>query len=154
MHKINQCHSILKWASRKTKFRHNSCIESMETIYQTTEEILKGDPYIGVWNQALETVEHLCLITDYCKTNAFNLASHQQSKHWAWIETKEMGTNWRSMSKHVMNSWSVYKRWILRWGNWSIFNEGQFCIKFYQEIHGISQNSKKTNNQSFLWTLT
>ena len=59
----------------------------MGTIYQMTEAILKGDPYIGVWNQALETVDHLCLITDYCKAYAFNLAfnlaSHQQSKHWA-----------------------------------------------------------------------
>ena len=45
----------------------------MGTIYQMTEEILKGDPYIGVWNQALETVDHLCLITDYCKAYAFNL---------------------------------------------------------------------------------
>ena len=55
----------------------------MGTIYQMTEEILKGDPYIAVWNQALKTVERLCLITDYCKDYAFNLASHQQSKHWA-----------------------------------------------------------------------
>ena len=34
----------------------------MGTIYKTTEERLKGDPYIGVSNQALETAEHLCLI--------------------------------------------------------------------------------------------
>ena len=61
----------------------------MGTIYQTTEEILKSDPYIGVWNQALETVEHLCLITDYCK--AMHSTLHQAST--GHIETKEMGTN-------------------------------------------------------------
>ena len=28
-------------------------------IYKSKEERLKGDPYIGVCNQALETLEHL-----------------------------------------------------------------------------------------------
>ena len=32
----------------------------MGTIYKMTEERLKGDPYTGVFNQALETLEHLC----------------------------------------------------------------------------------------------
>ena len=32
-----------------------------------TGETLKGDPYIGVWNQALETAGHLCMLQDYCK---------------------------------------------------------------------------------------
>ena len=36
----------------------------MGTIYKMTEERLKGDPYIGVSNQALETLERLCLIRD------------------------------------------------------------------------------------------
>ena len=36
----------------------------MGTIYKMTEERLKGDPYIGVSNQALETPEHLYLIKD------------------------------------------------------------------------------------------
>ena len=35
-------------------------------MYKMTEERLKGDPYTGVSNQALETAEHLCLIKDYC----------------------------------------------------------------------------------------
>ena len=26
LHMINKCHSIWKWATRKTRFRHNSCI--------------------------------------------------------------------------------------------------------------------------------
>ena len=38
----------------------------MGTIYKMTEERLKGDPYIGVSNQALETPERLRLIQDYC----------------------------------------------------------------------------------------
>ena len=37
-------------------------LESMRNIYKMTGEILKGDPYIGVWNQALTTPEHLYLI--------------------------------------------------------------------------------------------
>ena len=36
----------------------------MGTIYKMTEERLKGDPYIGVSNQALETAECLYLIKD------------------------------------------------------------------------------------------
>ena len=48
-------------------------------------EILKGNPYIGVCFQALETLEHLWLIEveDYCQTKALNLTL---------IETKEIGT--------------------------------------------------------------
>ena len=34
----------------------------MGIIYKMTEERLKGDPYIRVSNQALETAEHLYLI--------------------------------------------------------------------------------------------
>ena len=36
----------------------------MGIIYKTTEESLYGDPYIGVSNPALETVECLYLIKD------------------------------------------------------------------------------------------
>ena len=36
----------------------------MGTIYKMTKERLKGDPYIGVSNQALETAECLYLIKD------------------------------------------------------------------------------------------
>ena len=41
----------------------------MGNIYKSKAERLKGDPYIGVCFQALETPEHLCLIkarADYC----------------------------------------------------------------------------------------
>ena len=38
-------------------------------------ERLKGDPYIRVCFQALETLEHLFLIQDYCQTKALNLTS-------------------------------------------------------------------------------
>ena len=38
----------------------------------------------------------------------------------------------------------LYKRWILRWGKWSIFDEGQILIRFLSEIHGISQNSENS----------
>ena len=37
----------------------------MGNIYKMTEDGLKGDPYIGVCNQALETLEHLFRL-DYC----------------------------------------------------------------------------------------
>ena len=39
----------------------------MGTIYKKTEERLKGDPYIRVSKQALETAEHLYLIKDIIK---------------------------------------------------------------------------------------
>ena len=42
----------------------------MGNIYKSKAERLKGDPYIGVCFQALETLEHLCLIQDYCQTKA------------------------------------------------------------------------------------
>ena len=48
-----------------------------------TGEILKCDPYNGVCNSSMETAECLYMLQDYCQTNAFNLASPQQSKHWA-----------------------------------------------------------------------
>ena len=41
----------------------------MGNIYKSKAVRLKGDPYIGVCFQALETLEHLCLIQDrvnYC----------------------------------------------------------------------------------------
>ena len=41
----------------------------MENIYKLRAERLKGDPYIGVCIQALETLEHLLMIrdtADYC----------------------------------------------------------------------------------------
>ena len=66
LHMINKCHSIWKWATQKTRFRHNSC---MGNIYKLKAERFKGDPYIGVCFQALETVECLLMIrdrADYC----------------------------------------------------------------------------------------
>ena len=36
----------------------------MGTIYKMSEERLKDDPYIGVFNEALETAECLYLIKD------------------------------------------------------------------------------------------
>ena len=52
----------------------------MGTIYKMPEERLKGDPYIRVSNQALETLEHLCLIQDYCQPKALILTSFWQSR--------------------------------------------------------------------------
>ena len=42
----------------------------MGNIYKLKVERLKGDPYIRVYIQALETLERLCLIQDYCQTKA------------------------------------------------------------------------------------
>ena len=50
----------------------------MGNAYKSTEETLKGDPYIGVCILSIETAEHLCLIQDYCQTNALIHVSHQQ----------------------------------------------------------------------------
>ena len=47
----------------------------MGNIYKSKAERLKGDPYIGACFQALETLEHLCLIQDYCQTKAWILTS-------------------------------------------------------------------------------
>ena len=47
----------------------------MGDIYKLKAERLKGDPYIGICFQALETLERLCLIQDYCQTKALNLTS-------------------------------------------------------------------------------
>ena len=56
---INKCHSIWKWTTQKTRFRHNSYIGVYGKYLQVKAERLKGDPYIGVCIQALETLEHL-----------------------------------------------------------------------------------------------
>ena len=57
----------------------------MGNIYKSKAERLKGDPYIGVCFQALETLEHLCLIqarVNYLQTKTWILTSFcpKQSK--------------------------------------------------------------------------
>ena len=59
----------------------------MGNIYKSKAERLKGDPYIGVCFQALETLERLCLIQDYCQTkaivgiNAYIILAKQSKGH-------------------------------------------------------------------------
>ena len=50
----------------------------MGSAYKSTEERLKGDPHIGVCNQALETAEHLLnesIVTLVCN-QALETAEH------------------------------------------------------------------------------
>ena len=39
----------------------------MGNIHKSKVESLKGDPYIKICYQALETTEHLCILINYCK---------------------------------------------------------------------------------------
>ena len=44
----------------------------MENAYKLTGDRLKCDPYNGICNSSLETAERLCMLQDYCQTDAFN----------------------------------------------------------------------------------
>ena len=45
---------------KRPNFDSNHAWEPMRNIYKLTEEVIKGDPYIGVCFQALTTLECLC----------------------------------------------------------------------------------------------
>ena len=75
----------------------------MGNNYKSKAERLKGDPYIGVCFQALETLECLCLIqtrVNYCQTKAWILTSFwPKQSNGEWIETKEIGTSQWSLQQ-------------------------------------------------------
>ena len=49
LHMINKCHSIWKWATRKTRFRHNSCIGVYGKYLQVeSREIKRWSIYWGM----------------------------------------------------------------------------------------------------------
>ena len=124
LHIINKCHSIWKWATRKTRFRHHSCIGvygKYLQVYKSQAERLKGGPYIWVCFQASETLECLCLIQDYCQTKGWILTSFWPNR------ARGMNTNKRNRYKLtilVCIEWSMHKERILRRSNWSILCEG------------------------------
>ena len=53
-------------------FDQISCIGIYINIYQSTGEILKGDPYNEICISIIEAAERLYMLQDYCQTNAFN----------------------------------------------------------------------------------
>ena len=132
---INQCHSILKWASRKTKFWHNSCIRSYGNYLPDDRRDIKR--WSIYWGMKSSIGNSWAPLLDYCKTNAFNLASHQQSKHWAWIETKEMGMKLKIHVKACHEQLicaqevdsKVGEMIYLWWGSVFILNFNQISIK-------------------------
>ena len=49
LHMINKCHSIWKWATRKTRFQHNSCIGVYGKYLQVeSREIKRWSIYWGM----------------------------------------------------------------------------------------------------------
>ena len=49
LHMINKCHSIWKWATQKTRFQHNSCIEVYGKYLQVkSREIKRWSIYWGM----------------------------------------------------------------------------------------------------------
>ena len=142
----NKCHSIWKWATWKTKFRHNSCIGVYGKYLQVDRRKIKRwfihwgmHPSIGnTWAPV-----KIRYIVDYCKAKACLIGvvpSMGLLLHNADVDP------WSQQSNHL------HKKRILRWGKWSILCAGQFWSKFNQneqiyirntgKIHEIGQNSK------------
>ena len=86
----------------------------MGNIYKSKAERLKGDPYIGVCFQALETLEHFCLIQDYCQTKALNLTSFWPNRARGVNRNKRNGYKLLIL---VCIEWSMHKERILRRDN-------------------------------------
>ena len=111
----------------------------MGTIYKITEERLKVNPYIGVSNQALETLVHLCFIQDYCQTKALILTSFWQSR--------ARGVNGNKRNRYKLLNlanieWSMYKERILRWGKWS-YVQGNSEVNFNKMNRFLSEIQEK-----------
>ena len=102
LHMINKCHSIWKWATRKTRFRHNSCIAVYGKYLQVkSREIKRWSIYWGMlpnigntWVPMLDSNKSKLLY----RLRHPSLHHSGQTEQRAWIETKEIGTNCWSLS--------------------------------------------------------
>ena len=111
----------------------------MGNIYKTKAKGLKGDPYIGVCFQALETLERLCLIqtrVNYWQTKAWILTSF-------W-PNRARGKNRNKRNRYkllilVSIEWSMHKERILRRAIDLSFAQGSFQVNLYKMIRFLSE---------------
>ena len=102
LHMTNKCHSIWKWATRKTSFRHNSCIGVYGKYLQVkSREIKRWSIYWGMlpsigntWAPMLDSRQSKLLY----RLRHGSLHHSGQTEQGVWIETKEIGTNCWSLS--------------------------------------------------------
>ena len=121
LHMINKCHSIWKWATRKTRFWHNSCIGVYGKYLQVEgREIKRWSIYWGMLPSIGNTWAPM-LDPDYCQTKAMILTSFWPNR------ARGVNRNKRNRYKLlilVCIEWSMHKERILRRGNWSILCTG------------------------------
>ena len=136
----------------------------MGNNHKSKAERLKGDLYIGVCFQALETLEHLCLIqtrVNYWQTKAWILTSFWPNRARVWMETKEMGTRqWSKQEQLILVQGEDSKKGHLIYLTW----KGSFQVILYKMSRFLSGKLKKhtklakiaflLTDWSFLWTLT
>ena len=99
LHMINKCHSIWKWATQKTRFRHNSCIGVYGKYLQVeSREIKRWSIYWGMLPSIWKHLSTYAWSKTIVRLRHGSLHHSGQTEQGAWIETKEIGTNWRSLS--------------------------------------------------------
>ena len=125
LHMINKCHSIWKWATRKTRFRHNSCTGVYGKYLQVkSRKIKRWSIYWGMHPSIGNTrapVKIRDIIRLLCRLKHWSL--HHSGK----ARARDVNRNKRNGYKLlilVVIEWSMYKERILRWGNWSILCTG------------------------------
>ena len=129
---FNKCHFIWKWTTQKTIFQHNSCIGIyMKQLQVDRTKIKRWSIHWGMQSSNGNTwapVKIICIL-DYSQTKACSISV-------------VLSIGLLLFRADVTNCWSLgtlgtdmYKRWILRWGKWSIANEVKFTkwIDFYQK---------------------
>ena len=149
---LNKCHLLLKWATQKTIFRHNSCIGIYMKYLQVESRKIKRWSIYWVMKSSIGNTwvpVKIIWILDYCKTKVCSIGV-----------ILSMGLLF--FCADVINCWSLctylYKEWILRWGEMIYILQRVVLMKFMQnepipirntwEIH---RNSKNANLIGF-WT--
>ena len=116
-HMFNKCYLLLKWTTRKTIFWPNSCIGIYMRYCQVKRNTVKrwsiywcnssiGNTWAPLKIRSIETIVRL--------------------KHASIDIVPSMGL--LLLCADVIICWSLgtrrHKKWILRWGNWSILCKG------------------------------
>ena len=115
----------------------------MGNNYKSKAERLKGDPYIGVCFQALETLERLCLIqtrVNYWQTKAWIPTSFWPKQSKGMNRNKEMGTRqWSKQEQLILVQGEDSKKGHLIY----LTQKGSFQVILYKMIRFLSGKLKK-----------
>ena len=119
----------------------------MGNVHKSKAISLKGDPYIGVCLQALQTLEHLCLIqtrVNYWPTKAWILTSFWPK------QSKGVNRNKRDRYKSLILAIIKHEQLILAQGEDSkkeqliyLTRKGSFQVILYKMIRFLSRKLKQ-----------